>query len=86
VSGEAEQLAWIEKWARRIEAMGLSSMALLLIETARPFGLLGGQALLMTQPLLTGIVDETTVKRTTALMDSPDLLDRLRACLGEDEA
>jgi hypothetical protein len=53
----------------------------LLIEIARPFGLLGNQALLLAQPLLTGVVNHTTVERTADLLDSPELLDQLRACL-----
>lgn len=81
MNNETAQPAWIEKWARRIEANGLSSLALLLIEAARPFGFLGSQALLAAQPLLTGVVDDTAIEQTTALMDSPDLLDRLRARL-----
>jgi hypothetical protein len=56
-------------------------MALLLIEVARPFGFLGGQALVMAQPLLSGMVDDVAVERTVALMDSPGLLDQLRVRL-----
>jgi hypothetical protein len=86
VSGEAEQGTWVEMWARRIEALGLSPVALFLIEIARPFGFLGNQALLMAQPLLTGIVSDTMVERTTALLDNPDLLDQLRVCLEREES
>jgi hypothetical protein len=56
-------------------------MALLLIAIARPFGILGGQALVMAQPLLSGIVDDVAVERTVALMDNPGLLDQLRVRL-----
>ena len=81
MGGEVEHLAWIETWARRIESKGLASMALLLIAIARPFGILGGQALVMAQPLLSGIVDDVAVERTVALMDNPGLLDQLRVRL-----
>jgi hypothetical protein len=37
--------------------------------------------LVMAQPLLTGIVDDTTVKQTTLLLDNPDLLNQLSATL-----
>jgi hypothetical protein len=81
VNSEAEQLDWVDKLARRIEQRGASSLALLLIEVARPFGFLGSQALLMAQPLLTGIIDSTTVEQATILLDNPELLNRLSATL-----
>ena len=81
MDSETEQPLWIEGWGKRIDALGLSSVALVLIEAARPFGLLGSQALLVAQPLLGGLVDDTAVARASALLDSPDLLNRLVACL-----
>lgn len=84
MNGEAEQRAWVEKWAQDIEARVGSSIALFLIELARPFGFLGSQALLITQPLLTGVVNETTLERAATLLDSPDLLDQLSAYLEGD--
>jgi hypothetical protein len=81
VDNEAEQLDWVDKLARRIEQRGASSLALLLIEVARPFGFLGSQALLMAQPLLTGIIGNTTVEQATVLLDDPELLNRLSATL-----
>jgi hypothetical protein len=81
VNSKAEQLDWVDKLAKRIEQRGASSLALLLIEIARPFGFLSSQALLMAQPLLTGVVDNTTVEQATALLDNPELLNRLSATL-----
>jgi hypothetical protein len=81
VDNKAEQLDWVDKLARRIEQKGASSLALLLIEVARPFGFLGSQALLMAQPLLTGIIGNTTVEQATVLLDDPELLNRLSATL-----
>lgn len=40
----------------------------------------------MAQPLLTGIVNATTLERTVALLDSPDLLDQFRVCLEGEES
>jgi len=89
VSGDAEQPAWSDAWvkrvARRIEALGLSPVALPLLEIARAFGFLGSQVLLMTQPLLTGLVNDETLERTAAFLDHPELLDRLRARLEGEE-
>jgi hypothetical protein len=81
VNSEAEQLDWVDKLARRIEQRGASSLALLLIEIARPFGFLGSQALLVAQPLLTGIIDDTAVEQAAVLLDDPELLNRLSATL-----
>lgn len=81
MNSEAEQSDWVNKLAGRIEQRGASSLALLLIEIARPFGFLGSQMLLMAQPLLTGIVADATVEQTTLLLDNPELLKRLSATL-----
>ncbi len=81
MNSEAEQLDWVDELARRIEQRGASSLALFLIEIARPFGFLSSQALLMAQPLLTGIIDNTTVERATVLLDDSELLNRLSATL-----
>jgi len=85
VRSETEERAWVETWARRIEVMGLSPAALSLLEVAHAFGFLGSQALLMIQPLVTGIVDNATLERAIALLDSPELQDRLRAYLEREE-
>lgn len=81
MNSEAEQSDWVNELAKRIEQRGASSLALMLIEIVRPFGFLGSQVLVMAQPLLTGIVDDTTVQRTTILLDNPDLLNQLSATL-----
>jgi hypothetical protein len=86
VSREIEGQAWVETWARRIETLGLSPVALALVEIARAFGFLGSQALLLAQPLVTGIVNDGTLERTATLLDSPELLDRLRVCLEGEES
>ena len=76
----------METWARRIETLGLSPVALALVEIVHAFGFLGSQALFMVQPLVTGIVNDLTLERTATLLDSPELLDRLRGCLEEEES
>ena len=78
MSSQVEQPAWVEAWARRIEALGLSPVALALIETARALGLLGSQVLLVAQPLVTGITNDATLERISALLDDPELLDQLQ--------
>jgi hypothetical protein len=61
-------------------------VALSLLEFAHAFGFLGSQALLMVQPLVTGIVSDAAFDQTVALLGSPELLDRLRVCLEREES
>jgi len=81
VSSQVEQPAWVETWARRIEALGLSPVALSLVEMARAYGFLGSQALLVAQPLVTGIAGDATLERISALLDDPELLEWLQSRL-----
>jgi len=81
-----EQSAWIEMWARRIKALPLSSVALPLIEIACPFSLLGSHIFFMAQPLMTGAVDDATLEQISALLDDPELLERLKVYLEEEES
>jgi len=86
VSRDTEQQAWIETWARRFERLGLSPVALALLEIARAFGFLGSQVLLVAQPLVTGIVNDTTLERAVDLLESPEMLERFRICLEGGES
>ena len=81
MSRHTEQQAWIETWARRIETLELSPVALALLEIAHTFGFLASQVLLVTQPLMTGIVNDTALERAVDLLESPEMLKRFRACL-----
>ncbi|HEY67039.1 MAG: hypothetical protein DRI79_12515 [Chloroflexi bacterium] len=85
MSSEPEQQTWVETWARRIEALGLSPVALSLLEIAHAFGFLGSQTLLMARPLITGIVNDAAIEHTVALLESPDLLEQLKMCLERKE-
>ena len=86
MSIEADQQAWVEAWARRIDALGLSSVVLPLIDIAHAFGFLGSQALVMTRPLAAGIVDDAAIEHAAALLDSPELLEQLRVSLKGEES
>ena len=85
MNSEVEQQAWVKGWARRIEALDLSPVTLSLLEIARPFGFLGSQALLIAQPLLSGIVSETTIERIATLLNDPESLERLKTRLEGEE-
>ena len=84
MSRETEQHVWVEAWARRIEALGLSPIALPLLDIAHAFGFLGSQALYMTQSLAAGIVNETTIEQAAVLLDNPELLEQLRISLEKE--
>lgn len=86
MSEDTERQAWVETWAKRLETLGLSPVALVLLEAARAFGFLGSQALLVIQPLVTGIVKDTTFERTVDLLESPDLLEQFGVCLKGEES
>lgn len=86
MKSESEQPAWVEAWAKRIEALNLSPMALSLIELARPLGFLGSQALLAAQPLMIGVADDTRFGQILALLENPETLEQLRTHLEEEEA
>jgi hypothetical protein len=81
VNGDTERRAWFEILAGRVEALGLSPVVLPFLEVIRAFGPLGSQALLMAQPLMTGIFNDTTIERTAALLDSPELLEQFKTRL-----
>ncbi|NIV40569.1 MAG: hypothetical protein GWN58_67585 [Anaerolineae bacterium] len=86
MSRDAEQQAWIEAWARHIKSLGLSPVALALLEIAHTFGFLGSQVLLVAQPLMTGIVNDTALERAADLLESPEMLERFRGCLERGES
>lgn len=85
VSGEVTQPGWAEGLANRIEELGVSAIALALIEVIRPFGPLVGLALLGAQPLLSGAASKATREHAVALLDGTDLIDGLQAQLEKQE-
>lgn len=82
---ESERRAWVEAYAERIEAVGLSSLALVLLEVSQALGFVGSQALLLVQPLIAGAVGSTTLSRAVCLLESPDLLEHMRTYLERRE-
>lgn len=86
MNSETEGQAWVETWAERIKALGLAPLALPLIEIACAFGAIGSQALLLAQPLMSGLLNETTFEQAASLLDNPELLERLRGHLEEERS
>jgi hypothetical protein len=85
VSEEVEQRLWVEALARRIKGLGLADLARVCADGVRPLGFLGAQALLLVQPLLTGLLGDATVDRALALLESPRLQENLVLSLKEGE-
>ncbi len=74
---ETGQERWLEQWADRIHGSGLSVIAVPLLEIGRGLGFLASQALLLTQPIVTGLVDEASFNRCVRLLEDPAALERL---------
>jgi len=81
VSIQAEKKTWIQRWAEGIEVSGLSSLVLLLIEATYAFRFLGNHLFLITRPLMSGILEETTIERAATLLNNPESLAQLKAHL-----
>jgi hypothetical protein len=74
---EAVQEQWLDHWAERIHHSGLSVVALPLLEVGRGLGFLVSQALLLGQPLLSGLFDKESISRYVELLEDPATLDDL---------
>lgn len=66
-----------EALARRIEAAGLTPVAVPLLEIIRPLGFLAGQLLLLGEPLLVGLTSRDEVHGTAAWLEDPEHAERL---------
>ena len=74
---EIGQDEWLDQWAERIHYSGLSVVVLPLLEIGRGLGVLASQVLLLTQPVLAGLVDKTSIDRYVALLEDPRAVERL---------
>ena len=74
---EIGQDEWLDQWAERIHCSGLSVVVLPLLEIGRGLGVLASQVLLLTQPVLTGLVNKTSIDRCVALLEDPRAVERL---------
>ncbi len=63
-------------WAARLQRWGLDDLAPIFGEVLRPFGLLGGQLLILASPLLTTFMDEGRLDQLVETLDDPDRLDQ----------
>jgi hypothetical protein len=74
---EIAQEQWLDQWAERIHRSGWSVVALPFLEVSRGLGVLVSQILLLAQPLLMGVVDQTSINRYVALLEDPVAIESL---------
>ena len=63
-------------WAARLQRWGLGDIAPIFSEVLRPFGVIGGQLLILASPLLTTFVDQDRLDQLVETLDDPDRLDQ----------
>ena len=74
---DASHEQWLEQWAERIHRSDLSVVILPLLEVSRGLGFLASQALLLTQPVLEGLVKRESIDRYVTLLEDPVALEDL---------
>lgn len=74
---ETAQEQWLDRWADRIHHSGLSAVVLPLLEIGRGFGFLAGQALLLSKPVLAGLIAQDRIDRYVTLLEDPAAWERL---------
>jgi hypothetical protein len=74
---DAGQEQWLEQWAERIHRSDLSVVIVPLLEVGRGLGFLASQALLLTQPVLEGLVKRESINRYVTLFEDPAALESL---------
>lgn len=72
-----EDLALLERLARRVAELRLEVPALLTLETARPLSLLAGQAMLFFEPFVQALFHLDEYRRLAALVERRDALEEL---------
>lgn len=76
VSLDDEEAA-LEQIAQRVVDQGMGAAAIVMLETAKPMGFLGGQAAIMATPLLGGFVPPERIERYAELFSDRQFIERL---------
>jgi hypothetical protein len=76
-NSDARRDALIESLAQRIEAMGLATPAILMLEAHKPLSFLGSQAILIAQPLLNVAFNPTASQEVADLLEDRSNVERL---------
>ena len=72
-----ETITFIDKVANKIADLGLTTPAVVLLESHRPLAFVGSQLLLVAQPTLDIFLPQNLVRNTANLLSSPDQLETL---------
>jgi hypothetical protein len=70
-------------WIDRLQQWGLAGVAAVLIDTLRPLGFFGSQAIVMASPLLTTFVKPDQLTQLSDLLEDPDRLQQLSRLLDQ---
>lgn len=73
----------IDDWAARLKRWGLTPIAPFVLETLRPLGFIGSQAMLIGKPLLTLFIDASSLEELSSLLDDPDALGQIERRLAD---
>ena len=68
-------------WVDRLHQWGLAGVASVLIDTLRPLGFFGSQAIIMASPILTTFVEPDRLEQLSSLLEDPDRLQQLSRLL-----
>lgn len=79
------QQIWVETWARRIETLGLSAVAVPMFELVRAFGRLGSQVIFLIQPFMVGTAGGSTLSKTAQMLEDPAFYEQLTLYLDSVE-
>ncbi|HEY75641.1 MAG TPA: hypothetical protein G4O00_05600 [Thermoflexia bacterium] len=85
-SSETDAGRQIEAWVHRLTAAGWSPLVLLLLEGVRALGPMLGQAVVLGEPLLEGLVDRRFLSEVSEWLMDGRSIDRLLARLEESPA
>ena len=72
-----EERGWLEKIAGRVVARGMAAPAVVMLESAKPLGSLGSQALVFLRPFISLVVPAERVDRMAALLAKRPAIEEL---------
>ena len=72
-----ESTSFVEQVAQKINTLGLTTPAILLLEAHKPLAFIGSQALLVAQPMLDIFLPQHLVRHTAELLADSHQLEQL---------
>lgn len=71
-SGTAANQPELENLAAQLKRWGLSPLAASLLEAAGPFALIAAQSLYVAEPMLSGLMPQTSLKNIASMLEHPE--------------